>query len=463
MQPNALSTCQKHAFFLFSSFNGAPAPDALSVFYKVETEVFAKDICDALAREYGNPDGWPKFHYVEAATLSPADQAHFHTEFAWFEFLRTRICNEGCPGTEIPPPPAVMKARFHHAACAQVQEKEGRVKASKNEALNLLLVVAQAYYKMLELVIGCPDPALDLELNTAYRCVIKSLKKILRDYECLQDFPAPFTPVVPNLCPMTLCNLKWKDVALNVQIFLGTVHEYVTTNGIRGPEPESAAGRTLALAGKEIDTAIERAAAYRRRMFDRARLTPMQHSLLCNGAQENVNHPPRQDALDITNRELKRHFDRRFDTLGHEYSDMQRENDVLKQDLAQALANLARQVEPEFFQWIFVILGTGSVNAAAHLLKIPSSTFDKHLKAYVARGGLYETLYEMVGVRKKGGGRIQIEQFNETFGKHQGVQAVAEPDVLRDLLDGLEAQNGANWKAVRDELIGIVKEEFPGN
>ncbi len=433
----------------------------MSVFYRVQNKAVAKELCAALANEHTAVNGFPKFHYVEAATLSPADQAHFHTEFAWFEFLRTRICHEGCPGTEIPPPPAVMKARFHHAACAQVQEKEGRVKSSKNEALNLLLVVAQAYYKMLELAIGCPDPVLDLELNTAYRCVIKSLKKILRDYECLQDFPAPFTPVVPNLCPMTLRDLKWKDVAVNAEIFLGTVHEYVTTNGIRSPEPESAAGRTLALAGKEIDTAIERATAYRRRMFDRARLTPMQHSLLCNGAQEHVNPPPRQDALDITNRELKRHFDRRFDTLGHEYSDMQQENAALKQDLAQVLANLARQVDPLFFQWIVFILGAGSVNAAAKKLNIAGSTFADRIQEYVARGGIYKMLYSVVEVLRKGAGRKRIVRFNDLISAHPGAQAMAEPDVLRELLDGLEDLNGLNWKVAKEELIELVKSVLP--
>jgi hypothetical protein len=270
MQPILSMPCEKNAVYLLSSFNGTPTPTALSVFHKVNTEALAKDLCDVLTSDFDAVNGWPKFHYVAAATLSSADQEHFHAEFARFEFFRDVICSGDCPYIGSAPLPEEMKVRVQYAVRAQVLEKNVRAKVLQNEALNLLLVVAQAYYKMLELAIGCPDPVLDLELNTAYRCVIKSLKKILRDYECLQDFPAPFTPVVPNLCPVTLRDLKWKDVAVNAEIFLGTVHEYVTTNGIRSPEPDSAAGRTLALAGKDIDTAIERAAAYRRRMFDRA-------------------------------------------------------------------------------------------------------------------------------------------------------------------------------------------------
>ena len=164
---------------------------------------------------------------------------------------------------------------------------------------------------------------------------------------------------------------------------------------------------------------------------------------------------------DISNVELKAHFDRRFDTVGHMFSDLEQENAALKQNLAQVLSNLARQVETEFFQWIYVILAAGSVNAAAQKLGIPGSTFDERLKAYVAKGGLYATLFAMVGVRAKGVGRKSIERFNEDFAAHQGAQAVAEPNVLRELLDGLEALNGSNWKTVRDELIEIVRSELP--
>jgi len=164
---------------------------------------------------------------------------------------------------------------------------------------------------------------------------------------------------------------------------------------------------------------------------------------------------------DISNVELKAHFDRRFDTVGRKFADLEQENAALKQDLAQVLSNIARQVEPEFFQWIFVILAAGSVNAAAQKLGFAGSSFADKVKAYVGRGGLYATLYAMVRARAKGVGRKSIERFNEVFAAHQGAQAVAEPNVLRELLDGLEALNGSNWKALRKELIELVKSELP--
>ena len=261
MQPNLLMPCEKRAFYLLSSFNGTPAPTAESVFYKVKTEALAKDLCDVLTTDFDAVNGWPKFHYVAAATLSPSDQEHFHTEFAKFEFVRNVICSNACPSTGSAPLPEEMKMRVQYAVRAQEREKDLRVKAMQNEALNMLLQFTQAYHKMLKYVIGCPDPVLDLKLNTSYRCMIKKLKTVLCDYECLRDFPVPFEPVVLNLCPDTLRNVTWKDVVSKVENFLSTVHEYVTSNGRYKPAPESAADCTRA---------IKMAAAYSKRMVKRA-------------------------------------------------------------------------------------------------------------------------------------------------------------------------------------------------
>jgi len=160
---------------------------------------------------------------------------------------------------------------------------------------------------------------------------------------------------------------------------------------------------------------------------------------------------------DITNKDVVAHMDRRFDTLGHEYSDLQRENVELKQNLAQVLANIGKKVDPEFLQWIFVILGCGSVNGAARRLGISGSTFDQRLKAYVERGGLYRTLYLTLGVRRKGVGQKSIVRFNELLKAHQQGVTDVDDSFWRELLDGLEALNGKNWQTVRDELIVIVK------
>jgi hypothetical protein len=35
------------------------------------------------------------------------------------------------------------------------------------------------------------------------------------------------------------------------------------------------------------------------------------------------------------------------------------------------------------------------------------------------------------------------------------------PEILRQILEALQEQNSENWISVRDELVGILKDEFP--
>ncbi len=161
---------------------------------------------------------------------------------------------------------------------------------------------------------------------------------------------------------------------------------------------------------------------------------------------------------DLAIKEIKAHFDSRIDQVGRDFAVLSRENAELKRGLASVLSDLARKVDPEYFQWIFVILGTGSNRAAARLLGLSNSSFDKRLKRYVARGGLYGVLYSMVQVRFNQVGRKRMERFNELYLNHQGAQAVAEEDAVTELLNGLEDMHEGNWQGMRDELIGIARD-----
>ncbi len=161
---------------------------------------------------------------------------------------------------------------------------------------------------------------------------------------------------------------------------------------------------------------------------------------------------------DITNLELKQHMDARMDSVGREFADLEAENERLKGDLAKMIANIASQVDPEYFKWIYTILALGSVSKASAALKIPNSTFSKALKDGTGKGKMYRTLYSMIAPRK-GCGQKSIEGYNPEFAEHQGM-AYDNPDVIKDLLSGLEALNAKNWQQVRDELIELIQEEL---
>lgn len=169
--------------------------------------------------------------------------------------------------------------------------------------------------------------------------------------------------------------------------------------------------------------------------------------------EETAGLPP--PARDLTIRELCTHLDGRLDNLGREQAGLLRENTELKENLASVLSRVARTVDADFFRAIVAVMGTGSVAAAARLLGVARSTLDDRLRNDAARGGIYRTLHSMLAVRRKLGAR-SIERFNETFKEHQG--AGGDPsDILKDLLDGLEAMNEKNWAPVRNELIEMLK------
>src|SRR5690606_23140233 len=96
--------------------------------------------------------------------------------------------------------------------------------------LILLMLLAQAYYKMLESVISMASwcSALDVELNHSYLWVTSSLTNLLKNHEDLKDFPVEFKPIFDDLYPSTVRDLDWEDmVAPEAERFLSTVQRYV--------------------------------------------------------------------------------------------------------------------------------------------------------------------------------------------------------------------------------------------
>lgn len=162
---------------------------------------------------------------------------------------------------------------------------------------------------------------------------------------------------------------------------------------------------------------------------------------------------------DITNLELKQHMDSRIDSVGREFADMEAENERLKGDLAKVIAQIASQVDPEYFKWIYMVLASGSVRKAADALDIPSSTFDRQLKDRADSGGsMYKTLFGLISVRRKCGTK-SVEGYNPDFALHQQA-ALSDSSVISDLLGGLRSLNATNWQTVQQELVELVEEEF---
>src|ERR1700722_159382 len=138
-----------------------------------------------------------------------------------------------------------------------------------NSALNLLFLLAQTYYKLLEIAVSSASwfCSLDLELNEFYFWTINNLKNLLTNHPDLKDFPETFEPIFEDLYPSTILDTDWADmVAPQAEAFLSNVQNYVRKKGISVPEKLSNAWTFVEMFRPSAQSAIDRAVAYDSRM-----------------------------------------------------------------------------------------------------------------------------------------------------------------------------------------------------
>lgn len=144
--------------------------------------------------------------------------------------------------------------------------------------VGLLLLLAQAYYKMLECVVSADCNAVNLELNHSYVWVVQNLTNLLKNHEHLADFPRQFEPCFPDLFPTTTRDVDWEDmVAPDAEGFLSAVQQYAIAKHFTQPEEKSEAWVFIELFRPGVTSAIERAMAHAtqmrqhmRKLLDRA-------------------------------------------------------------------------------------------------------------------------------------------------------------------------------------------------
>ena len=139
----------------------------------------------------------------------------------------------------------------------------------RNSGLILLMLFAQAYYKMLEATTSLSDwlTAMDLGLNHSYIWTVQNLTNLLKNNKHLSDFPEKFEPMFDDLYPTTITDVEWQlMVAPHADGFLAAVQRYVLKKGTYDPEEGSPAWIMVQLFRPGVETAIERAENYNRRL-----------------------------------------------------------------------------------------------------------------------------------------------------------------------------------------------------
>jgi hypothetical protein len=138
----------------------------------------------------------------------------------------------------------------------------------QNASLILFMLLAQAYYKMLESAVSMASwgTQLDMELNSSYLWVTDNLKNLLANTPELSDFPSKFEPAFPDLYPNTIADFEWEWIGPDAEEFLSTVQRYVHSKKTYEPEEKSPGWIFVEMFRPGVDTAIQRAQDYRKRM-----------------------------------------------------------------------------------------------------------------------------------------------------------------------------------------------------
>lgn len=168
----------------------------------------------------------------------------------------------------------------------------------RTSGLNLLLLTAQAYYKMLESVLRSPAQALDLDLNQHYLWTVSTIEALLKNNPELRDFPGKFEPLVPDLYPSTVQDYDWEDFAApQVEGLLAEVQKYVFSKGAGTDLPQgSPAWIFVEMFRPNITAAIEKADAYYERMQQHMRQMLKRATPPATGADPSGKEPARQPA-----------------------------------------------------------------------------------------------------------------------------------------------------------------------
>lgn len=281
-----------------------------SVCFEVPIEEAACAICTLLLAEFGESNG-VEFH------VQPLDRASVTQEILLCEALdELLLYDDPDPGIYDPSPPKdlLLRAQFFRRAQRWYELYQERMRDAKsagskvgaqdeasangradstsvdggatdsfnlddipemspedrrNSGLILLLLLAQAYYKILEETISMASwlTLLDLNLNQSYLWTVQNLTNLLKNHEDLQDFPDSFEPVLPDLFPATISDLEWEDmIAPEVEGFLASVQKYVVTKGCYEPAEGSAAWVLVEMIRGSVTRAIECAENHNKRL-----------------------------------------------------------------------------------------------------------------------------------------------------------------------------------------------------
>lgn len=276
--------------YLFASKSVEAEQTARTVFYRLKGDSIARALCDLFTNQFAQSG--ETFTFERRKAFSVSNQVLLDEAIEALE-----LYDDPDPGIYDPPPPTYVITLAQYAIRARTWERLLRERMKdvdlktdadaeetqtttedelptmppedrRNSGLIVLMLVAQAYYKLLESSISMASwcTALDVELNDSYFWTMKMITNLLKNHEDLKDFPVAFDPILPDLYPSTIRDMEWEDISSEADGFLSTVQQYVHSKGIYDPEHGSPAWVFVELYRPGVNQAIERANSYHKKM-----------------------------------------------------------------------------------------------------------------------------------------------------------------------------------------------------
>jgi len=124
-------------------------------------------------------------------------------------------------------------------------------------------------------------------LNSSYLWATENLSNLLANTPEFSDFPSKFEPAFPDLYPSTIADVEWDWVGPEAEEFLSTVQRYVHSKKTYEPEEGSSGWAFIELFRPGVDTSIQRAQEYRKRMSGHVKKMLGEDEKKATGSSEN--------------------------------------------------------------------------------------------------------------------------------------------------------------------------------
>lgn len=212
----------------------------------------------------------------------------------------------------------------------------------------------------------------------------------------------------------------------------------------------------------EVNTAMDvllahNASAIRRRTLAADCMIRMFHESNAPMSAPTVSVVEKVKIIEAEDPALK-NIETKLDTVIGKGFDLEKQIDRLQAMYAKGLFDFLQKCDAESLRYFLAILSAGDIAKASRALDMADRTLRDRVNAWQTKEHHYQVMFDLVGWRKKVGGKVQVP-FNDAL-NYESDPASAST-ILKETLEALRDQDSGNWESVRDELVEILEEEVP--